>query len=232
MPVYLSHKGHSALQCLLKDVCHRASKQLFHPSTTGLTIINSIWPCVSVPHFFRLSAHLLFVLWHCCAGNCGKTHFSCMHCGGWSLQKINGWLVFLTFAQWSLSHLNFCLHNWLFVVIFQAVISSFYSSWSCNFIFVSTVHFCCLHKYARVSFYQTLFASKCTSFKVFCVIWTSWICYIVISWTAVNWSPVLCKQLKKIVTIFWVRDFSLFSFLKLPALLWAGKTWHAFLVLN
>lgn len=98
---------------------------------------------VSACHFFFfcLSVHLLFVLWHRCAGNCGKIYFSSpVHCGGWSLQKINGRLVFVTFAQWNLPLLYFHLHKIknvqaafgaFFFVILQVVFSSFYSFWSC-----------------------------------------------------------------------------------------------------
>lgn len=106
-------------------------------------IINSrVSECLSLSlFFFCLSVHLLFVLWHRCAGNCGKIYFSSpVHCGGWSLQKINGRLVFVTFAQWNLPLLYFHLHKIknvqaafgaFFFVILQAVFSSFYSFWSC-----------------------------------------------------------------------------------------------------
>lgn len=48
----------------------------------------------------------------CLRGDCGKAYFtSRMRRGGRSLQKINGWLVFLTFARWSLPLLHFRLHK-------------------------------------------------------------------------------------------------------------------------
>lgn len=73
------------------------------------------WPCVSGRPSFCLSVCLCTCCF-CCdtavQGACRKTYFtSRVHCRVRGLQKINKWLVFLTFAQWSLPLLHFPLHK-------------------------------------------------------------------------------------------------------------------------
>lgn len=107
---------HKALfnQCLLKEEGHTASKQHPHPPSSSHYVpsLNNrpgnnshtsdpaswpfVFPCLSP------SVHLLFVLRHCCAENCGKLilHNPCA-LRGIAPSKINDLLVFLTFTQCS-----------------------------------------------------------------------------------------------------------------------------------